>query len=155
MSAPGSRRGFLRGLATLPLVGSAAVASKPAVSAEERQLLAVGPRLVRLLDEYDQLWGPHRPFYEAWEAACERLPANSSIADRQAIPEWATYIAARRPADEIGEELEALFEPFNDVPLTTFEGILLRHRYGMTFGAWREDALEDLDRIWRGDKGCA
>lgn len=153
MSAPASRRGLLLGLAALPLMGGVAASSTPAVSPEEAQLLALGPRLIRLLDEYDRLRGPVSAAYKAWERAGDHLPIPRWEALKD-LPEWHAYLATRVPSDEVGDVLEALYEPFIDVPLTMLPAIMLRHRYGMSFEAFREDALVDLDRLWWGDRRC-
>lgn len=130
---------------------AAPLASVPAAAVPlsdlELRLLAIGPRLVALLDEFDQLWPDHESAFEAYQLAAEHL-CYSQHAARQALPEWAAYIEARRPADAVHELIDVLYEPFINKPMRSFEAIMLKHRYGMTYEAFREDALFDLDRLW-------
>lgn len=150
-----TRRAALGALLALPAASLPAIAESPDVSVAEAQLLAIGPQLVRLLNEYDRRWAPVDACFQVWEAACGRLRAAGRWKEREDIPEWKAYLAAREPVDEVGDVVEALFEPFQDTPLTTLPAVLLRYRYAMTFDAFRDDALADLDRLWREGKLCA
>ena len=148
-----TRRTALGALLALPAASMPVVAAST-VSPEERALLAIGPQLVKLLDEYDLLWSRCEAPYAAWEQARDSL-LPSQRGEYDEMPEWAAYMEARRPADELDTEIVRLYEPFLAVPLTTLPAILLRHRYGMTFQACRDDALADLDRRWREGTLCA
>lgn len=152
---PSTRRAALGALLSLPAASLPALAAPTAISADEARLLAIGPQLVRLLDEYDRRWAPVDASYKAWEAACDRLRATARWKEREDIPEWKAYLAIRQPADEIGDVAEELYEPFQDTPLVTLPAVLLRYRYAMTFEAFRDDALADLDRMWREGQLCA
>ena len=70
---------------------------------DEARFLAIGPQLVKLLDEYDRLWAPSHAAYEAWWKAGRHL-AQWEV--REALPEWKVYCDVRQPADELNEVLK-------------------------------------------------
>ncbi|WP_267356480.1 MULTISPECIES: hypothetical protein [unclassified Methylobacterium] len=148
-----TRRAALGAILAAPLASVPAVAVAPHLPDHEARLLAIGPQLVSLLDEYDRLWALVHPYYEAWEQASERFPIPRwQHAER--LPEWAAYLAARRPADAVNDRIEALYSP-DDEPMTTLPAILLRLRYAMTFDAFVDDALDELRELWRRQPLCA
>lgn len=152
--AASTRRAALGAILAAPLASMPAVAATSTVSGDEARFLALAPRLIALLDEYDRLWLLKDEPYATWEAAREKRFGQSYRRETEETPEYHAYIEARRPADELDAILEELYEPFQDIRLVTIEAIMLRHRYGMTFETFRDDVLEDLDAIWRA-RACA
>lgn len=147
-----TRRAALGAILAAPpaSVPAGATVSAPAsnLAEHEAELLALAPRLIPLLDEFDRLWSQVAPFYEAWERASKRLRPRDWQAMEQ-LPEWAAYIEARRPADELDHQIEALYEPYMNVSVNILAGIMLKHRYGVSIDAFRDDALTEPDRLWR------
>ncbi|MCJ2061023.1 hypothetical protein MKL09_31455 [Methylobacterium sp. J-048] len=149
-----SRPAALGAILAAPLTGGVVMAlpSGPKnLPDHEAQFLAVAPRMVALLDEYDRLWALSHEPYAIYEQARGR---GRYKPEHEKLPEWFAYIEARRPADDLDAILEEMYEPYRDLRLVSFEAIKLRHRYGMTFDWARDDLLEDLDAIW-GRKPCA
>lgn len=148
-----TRRAALRAILAAPLASVPAVAAAFALPDDEACFLAIGPRLVRLLDEHDRLWPAAHERYEAWNRARDRFPIPHWPA-AEALPEWHAYLAARRPSDAVNDAIEALYEPFAEMVLTTLPAILLRVRYALTFDAFAEDAMDDLRELWRRHPPC-
>ena len=152
-----TRRAALGAILAAPLTGGAVMAL-PSGSAslpdDEARFLVIGPQLVKLLDEYDRLWEPSHAAYEAWQAAGRHLPIPRWPA-MEALPEWKVYCDVRQPADDLNEVLKALYEPFEDLHLTSLPAVLLRCRYAATFETYQEEALADIARLWREGTLCA
>lgn len=152
-----TRRAALGAILAAPFTGGAVMAlpsgSEP-LPDDEARFLAIGPQLVKLLDEYDRLWEPSHAAYEAWQAAGRHLPIPRWPA-MEALPEWKVYCDVRQPADELNEVLKALYEPFEDTHLTSLPAVLLRCRYAATFDTYQEEALADIARLWREGTLCA
>lgn len=132
-----SRRRLVTGLAAAPLVGLPISTRAASLSTVEADFLALAPKRVPMLDEYDRLR----------EAAMKAVPPHP-WSRMEALPGWKAYLEARRPADTLEDRIEALVEPFFDAPFGSLDAILLRHRYGMSFEAFDDHALRDLDRLW-------
>ena len=146
-----TRRAALGAILVAPLASVPAVSA--ALPAEETRFIALAPRMVPMMDEYDRLrllWS--EPF-AAYEKARKRT-GNPWERHDENLPEWQTYVKVREPADELDRILEEMYAPYRDMRLVSFEAIKLRHRFGMTFDWARDDLLEDLDAIW-GRKPCA
>ncbi|MDV2988166.1 UNVERIFIED_CONTAM: hypothetical protein Q9R58_28085 [Methylobacteriaceae bacterium AG10] len=143
-ASPLSRRGLITGLALSPLTALPAVAAVPPLPPHEAGFVAQGETLVALLEEYDRLWAHVHPSYEAAERAHPHRPWNFL----EASPEIRAYLETRAPADAVETRIFEIVEPLYGLPLTSLPAILLRHRVGMTFEQCREDALDDLDRLW-------
>ncbi|WP_232631388.1 hypothetical protein [Methylobacterium sp. Leaf118] len=139
-----SRRRLVTGLAAAPLVGLPISTRAASLSTVEADFLALAPKLVPMLDEYDRLMEAAGLLYEA---AMKVMPAHP-WSRMEASPGWQAYLEARRPADALDDRIEALVEPFFDAPFGSLDAILLRHRYGMSFEAWEDHALRDLGRLW-------
>ncbi|WP_419829867.1 hypothetical protein [Methylobacterium sp.] len=139
-------------LASVPVV--ALTANIPSdLSDLEARFIALAPRLVPLLDEYDRLRLLWNEPYAAWEKARETGKRHWKPSDEK-LPEYQTYLKVREPADEIDRICEQMYDPYHDLRLVSFEAIKLRHRFGMTFDWARDDLLDDLDAIW-GREACA
>lgn len=152
-----TRRAALGAILVAPFTGGAVMAlpsGSGSLPDDEARFLAIGPQLVRLLDEYDRLWEPSHAAYEAWQAAGKHLPFPRWPA-MEALPEWKVYCAVRQPADDLNEVLKALYEPFEDLLLTSLPAVLLRCRYAATFDTYQDEALADIARLWREGTLCA
>lgn len=149
-----TRRAALGAILAAPLASVPAVAALAPLPDHEARLIANGPELVRLLDEYDRLWGPVHAYYEAWERASERFPV-PRWQSAEKLPEWGAYLAARAPADDVNDRIEALYSPDTRQRMTTLPAILLRLRYALTFENAVDDALDDLREVWARQPLCA
>ncbi|MCJ2053929.1 hypothetical protein [Methylobacterium sp. J-070] len=153
-----TRRAALGAILAAPLASVPAVALTATVRSDlpddEARFLALAPRMIALLNEYDRLWLLKDEPYAAWEKARLKVHGRKWKHQSENLPEWHAYIAARRPADAIDSVLEELYEPFAHVRFVSFEAIMLRHRYGMTFSWAEDDALDDMTALWRA-RACA
>lgn len=148
-----TRRAALGAILAAPLASLPVMAAASAVTAVEARFLALAPRVVPLLDEYDRLWEASRPFYEAYRQVAD-VRWRAGMQDTHDGPEWRAYEESRRRADEIDDILLGLYEPFRDERFVGFEAILLRHRFAMTFD-WADDgAMGDLTALWEARR-CA
>lgn len=150
MRTASTRRAALGAILVAPLASVPAVALTANIRSvlpdDEARFLALAPRMIALLNEYDRLRLLWKEPYAAWEKARGR---GRWKPEHESLPEWSTYLELRQPADEIDGILEALYEPFAQVRFISFEAIMLRHRYGMTFSWAEDDALDDMTALWR------
>ena len=145
MSHIRNRRALLCGLATLPaLTVPAMAASNP-----DAAFLALAPRLLPMLDRYDELWADSCPTYEPGIAEVRKLVHGglSWTEAEAASPLYQVYVAARAPADELDNIIDEMVCPFMDVPVTTLRGLLLKTRIGLSLKHYEDDAADDLRKL--------
>ena len=143
-----TRRAALGAILAVPLASMPVVAAPDSLSDDEVRFLALAPRLVPLLIEYDRVWAASKPYYEAYRKAADAA-YNCGKHDATDLPEWHAYGESRERADEIDAIAEELYQPFWNVRFVSFEAILLRHRFAMAFDWAEEGAREDLTALWQ------
>ncbi|KAA0122248.1 hypothetical protein CIW48_19860 [Methylobacterium sp. P1-11] len=154
MSSRTSRRAALGAILAAPLASVPVIAAQSVLPDHEARLLAIGPQLVALLDEYDRLKPQWVEAYEAWSKARQHF-AIPQWPEAEKLPEWQAYCLARVPADAVNDRIEELYSPCDAEPCNTLPAIMLRFRYAMTFEEWIDEAMADLREYMRRHPLCA
>lgn len=151
--AASTRRAALGAILSAPLASLPAVAVLKTVPEGEVRFLAIGPQLVKLLDEYDRRRALALEAHAIWWKAGEHLPVPKWPA-MESLPEWKVYSFLADYAEEIGEPARALYAPFDGMQLTSLKAVLLRCRCASSFDL-EDEAMADIRRLWREGTLCA